>query len=154
MLTAKGAKPTWGAGPGADAYMTKPFSTRELVQKVAELLGRRRHEKTDPRLLWAIAASGLVMALWLVLMSVIVWSTLTQDERAAVGDVLASRTALVAVGWLIGLVLVAGVLRVCTAATWVHLTVCWKKPAWCCPPPRRRSSNPGARPKCRPWPMR
>jgi DNA polymerase-3 subunit epsilon len=45
-------------------------------------------------------------------MSVIVWSTLTQDERAAVGDVLASRTALVAVGWLIGLVLVAGVLRV------------------------------------------
>jgi DNA polymerase-3 subunit epsilon len=69
-------------------------------------------KKTDPRLLWAIAASGLVMALWLVLMSVIVWSTLTQDERAAVGDVLASRTALVAVGWLIGLVLVAGVLRV------------------------------------------
>ena len=69
-------------------------------------------KKTDPRLLWAIAASGLVMALWLVLMSGIVWSTLTQDERAAVGDVLASRTALVAVGWLIGLVLVAGVLRV------------------------------------------
>ena len=69
-------------------------------------------KKTDPRLLWAIAASGLVMALWLVLMSVIVWSTLTQDERAAVGDVLASRTALVAVGWLIGLALVAGVLRV------------------------------------------
>lgn len=69
-------------------------------------------KKTDPWLLWAIAASGLVMALWLVLMSGIVWSTLTQDERAAVGDVLASRTALVAVGWLIGLVLVAGVLRV------------------------------------------
>ena len=69
-------------------------------------------KKTDPRLVLAIAASGLVMALWLVLMSVIVWSTLTQDERAAVGDVLASRTALVAVGWLIGLVLVAGVLRV------------------------------------------
>ena len=68
--------------------------------------------KTDPRLILAIAASGLVMALWLVLMSVIVWSTLTQDERTAVGDVLASRTALVAVGWLIGLVLVAGVLRV------------------------------------------
>ncbi len=69
-------------------------------------------KKTDPRLVLAIAASGLVMALWLVLMSVIVWSTLTQDERTAVGDVLASRTALVAVGWLIGLVLVAGVLRV------------------------------------------
>ncbi|MCO5109847.1 MAG: exonuclease domain-containing protein [Burkholderiaceae bacterium] len=69
-------------------------------------------KKTDPRLVLAIAASGLVMALWLVLMSVIVWSTLTQDERTAVGDVLASRTALVAVGWLIGLMLVAGVLRV------------------------------------------
>ncbi|HRA14223.1 MAG TPA: DNA polymerase III subunit epsilon, partial [Giesbergeria sp.] len=69
-------------------------------------------KKTDPRLLLAIAASGLVMALWLVLMSVIVWSTLSPGERTAVGDVLASRTALVAVGWLIGLALVAGVLRV------------------------------------------
>ena len=68
--------------------------------------------KTDPRLVLAIAASGLVMALWLVLMSVIVWSTLSPGERTAVGDVLASRTALVAVGWLIGLALVAGVLRV------------------------------------------
>ncbi len=69
-------------------------------------------KKVDPRLVWAIAASGLVMALWLVLMSAIVWSTLSLDERASVGDVLAQRTALVAVGWLIGLVLVAGVLRV------------------------------------------
>ena len=68
--------------------------------------------KTDPRLILAIAASGLVMALWLVLMSVIVWSTLSPQERGAVGDVLAPRTALVAVGWLIGLALVAGVLRV------------------------------------------
>ncbi len=69
-------------------------------------------KKIDPRLVWAIAASGLVMALWLVLMSVIVGSTLTPDERVAVGDVLAPRTALVAVGWLIGLLVVAGVLRV------------------------------------------
>ena len=68
--------------------------------------------KVDPRLVWAIVASGLVMALWLVLMSVIVWSTLSPDERMAVGDVLAQRTVLVAVGWLIGLGLVAGVLRV------------------------------------------
>jgi DNA-binding response OmpR family regulator len=42
MLTAKGrdidvAK---GMALGADAYMTKPFATRELVQKVAEMLGR------------------------------------------------------------------------------------------------------------------
>ena len=28
-----------GLALGADAYMTKPFSTRELVQKVAEMLG-------------------------------------------------------------------------------------------------------------------
>ena len=29
-----------GLGVGADAYVTKPFATRELVAKVAELLGR------------------------------------------------------------------------------------------------------------------
>jgi DNA-binding response OmpR family regulator len=40
MLTAKGRDTdiAKGLGVGADAYMTKPFSTRELVQKVAELL--------------------------------------------------------------------------------------------------------------------
>ena len=48
--------------------------------------------KIDPRLVLAIAAAGLVMALWLVLMSVIVWSTLDAQERLAVGDVLAPRT--------------------------------------------------------------
>jgi DNA-binding response OmpR family regulator len=42
MLTAKGRDTdvTKGLGLGADAYMTKPFSTRELVQKVAQMLGR------------------------------------------------------------------------------------------------------------------
>jgi DNA-binding response OmpR family regulator len=32
----------WPKAPalGADAYMTKPFATRDLVQKVAEMLGR------------------------------------------------------------------------------------------------------------------
>ena len=41
MLTAKGRDTDIAKGMalGADAYMTKPFSTRELVQKVAELLG-------------------------------------------------------------------------------------------------------------------
>ena len=40
MLTAKGRDTdvAKGLGVGADAYMTKPFSTRELVEKVRELL--------------------------------------------------------------------------------------------------------------------
>jgi len=41
MLTAKGRETdvVKGLALGADAYMTKPFSTRELVLKVRELLG-------------------------------------------------------------------------------------------------------------------
>ena len=40
MLTAKGRDTdvAKGLGLGADAYMTKPFSTKELVQKVHEML--------------------------------------------------------------------------------------------------------------------
>lgn len=40
MLTAKGRETdvVKGLALGANAYMTKPFSTRELVQKVRELL--------------------------------------------------------------------------------------------------------------------
>jgi DNA-binding response OmpR family regulator len=40
MLTAKGRETdiAKGLALGADAYMTKPFSTRELVQKVGEML--------------------------------------------------------------------------------------------------------------------
>jgi len=40
MLTAKGRESdvARGLGAGADAYMTKPFSTRELVDKVRSLL--------------------------------------------------------------------------------------------------------------------
>lgn len=40
MLTAKGRDTDLakGLGVGADAYMTKPFSTKELVQKVREML--------------------------------------------------------------------------------------------------------------------
>lgn len=42
MLTAKGRDTdiAKGMAMGADAYMTKPFSTRELVQKVREMLQR------------------------------------------------------------------------------------------------------------------
>jgi len=41
MLTAKGrdTDSAKGLALGADAYMTKPFSTRELVEKVRSLLG-------------------------------------------------------------------------------------------------------------------
>ena len=40
MLTAKGREMevTKGLAMGADAYMTKPFSTRDLVAKIRELL--------------------------------------------------------------------------------------------------------------------
>lgn len=40
MLTAKGRETdvARGVGVGADAYMTKPFSTRELMQKVRDML--------------------------------------------------------------------------------------------------------------------
>ena len=43
MLTAKGreAEMSKGMSLGADAYITKPFSTHELVAKVLELLDRR-----------------------------------------------------------------------------------------------------------------
>ena len=41
MLTAKGRDTdvAQGMGLGADAYMTKPFSTKDLAAKVRELLG-------------------------------------------------------------------------------------------------------------------
>lgn len=40
MLTAKGRETDMarGTGAGADAYVTKPFSTRELVQKVKDMM--------------------------------------------------------------------------------------------------------------------
>jgi DNA-binding response OmpR family regulator len=43
MLTAKGRDTdvAKGLGIGADAYVMKPFSTRELVQKVRAMLGGR-----------------------------------------------------------------------------------------------------------------
>ena len=43
MLTAKGRETdvAKGLGSGADAYMTKPFSTKELAQKVRQMLEAR-----------------------------------------------------------------------------------------------------------------
>ena len=42
MLTAKGRETDMarGVGAGADAYVTKPFSTRDLVQQVKDMLAR------------------------------------------------------------------------------------------------------------------
>src|SRR5699024_6856509 len=68
-------------------------------------------KRVDPRLIAAIVFSGLVMALWLVLMAIVVWSTLSGAERAAVQEVLAERVALVFAGWTLGLVLVAKLLH-------------------------------------------
>jgi DNA-binding response OmpR family regulator len=44
MLSAKGRDTDVGKGlgVGADAYMTKPFSTKDLAAKVAEMLGAAR----------------------------------------------------------------------------------------------------------------
>ena len=44
MLTAKGRDTDMAKGLalGADAYMTKPFATKDLVQKVKDLLGQPR----------------------------------------------------------------------------------------------------------------
>jgi len=41
MLTARGAAAdeARGMAAGADAYLTKPFATRELVARARELLG-------------------------------------------------------------------------------------------------------------------
>ena len=47
MLTAKGRDTDLAKGLalGADAYMTKPFSTRELALKVAEMLGAQQPQQ-------------------------------------------------------------------------------------------------------------
>ena len=68
-------------------------------------------KKIDPRLLLAVGAAGLAMAAWLLLMGAVVWSTLQPAERAAVGEVLAPRVALVALGWLAGVAVVGGALQ-------------------------------------------
>jgi CheY-like chemotaxis protein len=62
MLTAKGreVEREKGLALGADDYITKPFSTQEVVERVRELLaeaGLSRHELPDPALA-ALADSG------------------------------------------------------------------------------------------------
>ena len=75
MLTAKGRDTdvAKGLALGADAYMTKPFSTKELVQKVREMLeaGRRREARPGERARaagrWSVGRGRRwLLALWLV----------------------------------------------------------------------------------------
>ena len=51
MLTAKGrdAEVTKGLSMGADVYITKPFSTRELMAKINELLGPARESSAGDK---------------------------------------------------------------------------------------------------------
>ncbi|WP_238122950.1 MULTISPECIES: response regulator transcription factor [unclassified Xanthobacter] len=50
MLTAKGRETDMarGVGAGADAYVTKPFSTRELMQKVKDMMAGDGPGREDP----------------------------------------------------------------------------------------------------------
>ena len=59
MLTAKGRDTdiAKGLALGADAYMTKPFSTRELAQKVREMLERGRLKRRRGASPWLIAGA-------------------------------------------------------------------------------------------------
>jgi two-component system phosphate regulon response regulator PhoB len=49
MLTARGDEPDKVAGldAGADDYITKPFSTQELLARIRAVLRRRAPEKAD-----------------------------------------------------------------------------------------------------------
>ena len=51
MLSAKGrdAEVSKGLSMGADIYVTKPFSTRELMAEIRELLGTARRRRPRVR---------------------------------------------------------------------------------------------------------
>jgi two-component system phosphate regulon response regulator PhoB len=59
MLTARGDEPDKVAGldAGADDYITKPFSTQELLARIRAVLRRRAPEKSDE----SVALAGLVL---------------------------------------------------------------------------------------------
>ena len=59
MLTARGDEPDKVAGldAGADDYITKPFSTQELLARIRAVLRRRAPEKSDE----SVALGGLVL---------------------------------------------------------------------------------------------
>jgi two-component system phosphate regulon response regulator PhoB len=59
MLTARGDEPDKVAGldAGADDYITKPFSTQELMARIRAVLRRRAPEKSEE----AVSVGGLVL---------------------------------------------------------------------------------------------
>ena len=59
MLTARGAEPDKVAGldAGADDYITKPFSTQELLARIRAVLRRRAPQQVDE----AVAIGGLTL---------------------------------------------------------------------------------------------
>ena len=68
--------------------------------------------RMDRRLMQAIAAVGLAMAVWLGLTFALIWSTLEAGQRNALGEMLWPRLVLVAMSWFIALALVTAGLRV------------------------------------------
>jgi DNA-binding response OmpR family regulator len=58
MLTARGDEPDKVAGldAGADDYITKPFSTQELLARIRAVLRRRAPEKADDASRWRTGA--------------------------------------------------------------------------------------------------
>ena len=96
-----------GTALGADAYVTKPFSTRELAERVRELLGRlRRHRRVDRRELagrCCAARRGCVArCVGLAALGARArWRTLDPPERAAFARCwrCAARCCLLAAGW-------------------------------------------------------
>jgi CheY-like chemotaxis protein len=107
MLTAKGRDTdvAKGLGVGADAYMTKPFATKDLVAKVRGMLARPhphprfgcRRMKVDRHLVQAtLLAASLAAAVLLVFAlggGALAWATLTEAERTALGGVLGGLVA-------------------------------------------------------------
>ena len=67
--------------------------------------------KPDRRLLLALAAAGVVLALWAALAAGLLWATLEPGQRDTLGQMLLPRLPLLGVAWLIALALLLGPLR-------------------------------------------
>ena len=114
MLTAKGRETevAKGLAVGADAYVTKPFSTRELVEQVHRLLAGEvnlRALRSRGGLLVA-AVVGYVAAAC-VLLAGLVWTGLAPAQREALRTALGGQTSTLVLG---GVLAVAGLILLLT----------------------------------------